>query len=631
MKQAKVSIICSVYNNEKYIHKCINSILKQTLQDIEIILIDNGCTDNCPQIIDAYSAKDKRIISWHNIQGTTFGTALNQGIKIASGEYIGIVESDDFIDEEMYEELYNKAKKFNVDICLSDFYIHEDKKPKSRIFGETIRNSFDDKVFTIDDFPFLLTCHQSMWSKLYKANFIKQIKFMNQSKYIDAPFMIYALCAAKRMIAIHKAFYNYRIDNPEASNSNKRNDISLIGILNCWQVAKETLQNFNLYDKYKEEFYFAAAKPSIRFYKNIDRKYKKKFFNAFKKFLNELKQDRCFSYKYFEDDRKQFFLHVLSNNYKATVYENYKLKKLLFFPIYEKMDNTTSFLCGIIKIEEKANTKYFKLLNIKIKTKYIKSENNELSNIKLCLDNINSNINRISRQILALRSFNQAIQIHKTTFLKYANIFNGKDIVVCGCGPSSKYYKPIDRAIHIGINRAFKNKNVKFDFMFVQDSFPEGMDDINNYLKETCTKFYGVLPYWRQKEVSKTISPISETDIIAAKANKYIIDDQVKGPFALDLSIEPIADYMGCVFSALQFALYTNPKNIYLVGFDANISAHFYNDKVENFCYQIASWKEFKEVAAKHYPKTNIISINPVGLRGLFRDVYQNSKGDQNV
>jgi len=121
MTQAKVSIIVPIYGVEKYIHECVDSILVQTLKEIEIILVDDGSKDNCPAIVDEYAKKDSRVIAIHQENGG-YGKAVNHGLKVATGEYIGIVESDDFIEPNMFEELYELAKSNNVEVVKSDFY-----------------------------------------------------------------------------------------------------------------------------------------------------------------------------------------------------------------------------------------------------------------------------------------------------------------------------------------------------------------------------------------------------------------------------------------------------------------------------------------------------------------------------
>lgn len=120
MKQPKVSIIVPVYKVEKYLVQCLDSIVGQTLKDIEIIIVDEGDKDACRYIIDHYEQADKRVIAIHEKNGG-YGASVNKGLAIAKGEYIGIVESDDFIAPEMYEEMYNYAKKLDADIVKTPY------------------------------------------------------------------------------------------------------------------------------------------------------------------------------------------------------------------------------------------------------------------------------------------------------------------------------------------------------------------------------------------------------------------------------------------------------------------------------------------------------------------------------
>ena len=112
-KQIKVSIIVPIYKVEKYLVQCIDSIINQTLKDIEIILVDEGDKDACRYIIDHYEQTDDRVVAIHKKNGG-YGASVNNGIDIARGEYIGIVESDDFIKAEMFEELYKYAHKLTL-------------------------------------------------------------------------------------------------------------------------------------------------------------------------------------------------------------------------------------------------------------------------------------------------------------------------------------------------------------------------------------------------------------------------------------------------------------------------------------------------------------------------------------
>ena len=116
----KLSVVVPVYNVENYLSKCLDSILKQTLEDIEIICVNDGSTDGSANILQDYKKKDPRIIVLEQ-ENQGLGAARNTGIRTARGEYIGFVDSDDFIEPTMYEKLYEKACKFQLDIVLSLF------------------------------------------------------------------------------------------------------------------------------------------------------------------------------------------------------------------------------------------------------------------------------------------------------------------------------------------------------------------------------------------------------------------------------------------------------------------------------------------------------------------------------
>ena len=124
----KVSIVMPTYNVEKYFRQCMESVINQTLTDIEIIPVDDGSPDNCGAIMDEYAAKDSRIKPIHQQNGG-YGKAVNAGINAATGEYIGIVETDDWCDPKMFEKLYTQAKKLDADVCKCDFryYYGNDK------------------------------------------------------------------------------------------------------------------------------------------------------------------------------------------------------------------------------------------------------------------------------------------------------------------------------------------------------------------------------------------------------------------------------------------------------------------------------------------------------------------------
>lgn len=223
---AKISVIVPIYGVEKYLKECVDSILTQTLSDIEIILIDDGSKDNCPKIIDEYAEQDSRIIAIHKENGG-YGQTCNIGLKRATGEYIAIVEPDDYIDCKMYEDLYKIAHEFNSDIVKSCFY---DNLQSKMLKGCNKVKWDDDKIpqnksFTIKECPLFLYYHPSIWSCIYKREFLNKhnICFVEApgAGWTDNPFQVQTMCLAERINYTPNAYYYWRRLNEYASDDLK--------------------------------------------------------------------------------------------------------------------------------------------------------------------------------------------------------------------------------------------------------------------------------------------------------------------------------------------------------------------------------------------------------------------------
>ena len=210
---AKVSIIIPIYNVEKYLRECLESVINQTLKDVEIICVDDGSPDNCPQICDEYASKDNRIKVIHKENGG-YGSAMNVGLDNATGEYIGIVEPDDYIESNMYEDLYKIAQKFDSDIVKSAYWeIFEDEENnKIRAYSYWAHEiKMPEKSFKIQDCPNFFYHHPSIWSCIYKRNFINahNIKFVEAKGggWVDNPFQVVTFCLAEKINWSPMAYY----------------------------------------------------------------------------------------------------------------------------------------------------------------------------------------------------------------------------------------------------------------------------------------------------------------------------------------------------------------------------------------------------------------------------------------
>ncbi len=221
----KISIIVPIYRVEKYLRECLDSILSQTFTDMEILLIDDGGKDECPQIIDEYAKKDSRIVAIHKQNGG-YGQSCNVGLERATGEYISIIEPDDYIDSKMFEDLYNIAKQYNSDIVKSGFY--DNLQSKEKVCCKQVEwNDFipEDKSFTIKEYPYFLHYHPSIWSCIYKKEFLNKhnIRFVEApgAGWTDNPFQVQTMCLAERINYTSDAYYYWRRVNENESEDLK--------------------------------------------------------------------------------------------------------------------------------------------------------------------------------------------------------------------------------------------------------------------------------------------------------------------------------------------------------------------------------------------------------------------------
>ena len=229
---------------------------------------------------------------------------------------------------------------------------------------------------------------------------------------------------------------------------------------------------------------------------------------------------------------------------------------------------------------------------------------------------------RLSRLVLAA----QAVRaVHERAFLKYKGCFGGRDVVVVACGPTAAKYKPIPGAVHIGVNSAYRLENVGLDFLFAQDCAADirrRRKEIVEYSGNACKKFFGIIG---EDVCGEGNCTWPESDAIAAGAERYYVREGVPGEPGLiprDISCNPLTDYQNIVFPALQFALWTNPARICLVGCDCTNSGYFDSSKRNwlDFDAIFAGYRDIKAFAEKWYPDTKIVSVNPVGLKGFFEE-----------
>lgn len=234
-----VSVIVPVYNTSMYLKKCLDSLVSQTLSNIEIIVINDGSTDNSEEIIKSYS--DSRIV-YIKKKNEGIGKTRNLGIQQAHGEYLMFIDSDDYIALNCIERFYNKASLSDCDIVISNYY-----EDKNGYIKDIIIESFDDTSLKID--PLLITkINLGPCNKIYRRNLFndKNIRFNEELKYEDVPFVCRALLSSTKIGKINECLSYYVIhENSETTTRNKK-------IFDILEIVNIIISDMKKYDYMNE-------------------------------------------------------------------------------------------------------------------------------------------------------------------------------------------------------------------------------------------------------------------------------------------------------------------------------------------------------------------------------------------
>lgn len=208
----KVSIIVPVYNSEKYLKTCLDSLVRGTLEDVEIILIDDCSTDNSLLILEEYAKKYPNIKVYHNEKNLGQGSSRNKGLDVAKGEYIGFVDSDDYISSTMYENMYNIALDTKAPLVITYIdYVYDDSSlNKTPILEENIFsfNPHDKDKKHVIPYETPSSC-----TKLYKRELIGDHRFMENTLFEDVEFTYFMMMKAEKITILPAVNYYYRANN----------------------------------------------------------------------------------------------------------------------------------------------------------------------------------------------------------------------------------------------------------------------------------------------------------------------------------------------------------------------------------------------------------------------------------
>ena len=354
----KVSVIIPFNNVESYISECLDSVLNQTLKDIEVILINDASTDKSRDIAQNYAEKDGRIILLDITERKGQGFARNRAIETAKGEYIGFVDSDDFIESDMFELLYNRAKADDTDITMCQVREYDDINGNyitSDYYSLYPLGSFENTVFSAEDTKEqILDINVALWNKVYKREYLNKIneKFPEGFIYEDLPFFFGTYLPAKRINIVWKNLYSYRVNRKNSTMQQFNNKI--LDRLPMVSLTYEKLKEIPFLSGMKQKIQGWIINDLFHRYVLLKENYHKEFFFLMKKVFESLEieniNDPCWSKVY----HFQGYLLVINNSF-----ENFNQKVFNeYLDIHKVEDRLRSEMLSAGEIDRRFNLLY---------------------------------------------------------------------------------------------------------------------------------------------------------------------------------------------------------------------------------------------------------------------------------
>ena len=320
-----VSIIIPFHNPGKYFKSCLKSVANQSLEDIEIICVDDGSTDGSLEFLSSEFSSDSRfkIISQAN---SGAGIARNNAIEIATGEFILFLDADDWIEPDSCEKLYSRAKNLGVDLILFDVLWHHNTKTNRVSY-------FSDDEFKEDSSLFIFDCEYIkdkmmrgilgvIWNKFYKTSFIKEknIKFPSHLIYNDIEFHFKTILLADSINYYPEVFYHYIYTNDDSiqnSLSDTKYEMLWFDVI---KGINTFLNEYNLFDDFRKEFLNYFLLYSRNKLNSINNQYKESFFIKLKYFFESLSINTQ-DLKFIDVENLVFYIHIInSDNYSIFIH-----------------------------------------------------------------------------------------------------------------------------------------------------------------------------------------------------------------------------------------------------------------------------------------------------------------------
>ncbi len=298
MDENMISIIIPVYNVEDYLHVCLNSVLKQTYGDFEVICVDDASTDSSLEILEYFTQKDSRIKILKNDSNRGPGVSRNRGLEVAQGKYISFLDGDDWLSPDTFEILIEKAEADNLDVLMFKnivYYEEQEEFGMEVYYDMEYMNKFENKVFNHFDLDKskLFSISNAVWNKFYLKSFLddNDIRFPIENLiFEDNPFFYKVLTSAKRISLIDRYFHNRRRRPGSITTLNNEKLFNYIDI--TFKVLDVFLENGEIYEYYKKEVLtYIFSTVFMGKYNQIENQFKEEFYKrvqeAYKEYMKK--------------------------------------------------------------------------------------------------------------------------------------------------------------------------------------------------------------------------------------------------------------------------------------------------------------------------------------------------------
>ncbi|RAP51827.1 MAG: hypothetical protein BZ133_02265 [Methanosphaera sp. SHI613] len=339
MSEFKISIIIPVYNKERFLDKCLQSILAQSFNDYEVICVDDGSTDLSLSILNEY-AKDNSNFKVFSKENEGPGSARNYGLKKATGEYILFLDADDWIESDTLDKLYTTAKNNDSDLVLFNATEHyKNNTTKDRIYHVHFDENIDLERYSFDynnNINLVMNGYHIVCTKLHRLDFIKEheLEFSDKSEFEDVLFHIKSMIYAKHISYNPDKFYQYNRTNEDSRQNNSiRTDKSFV-LFDIFEEVYDFLTEENLFQKLEINYYKFVINESLNIYNNIKEEYKEELFYKTKDKFKSMNLDENTLYRLPVNQQAFYSSIISSNNYtemqNKVLFEKTKRKSKLF-------------------------------------------------------------------------------------------------------------------------------------------------------------------------------------------------------------------------------------------------------------------------------------------------------------